>query len=357
MNRTYLLRAAHDSYKVVNLNECRDGVDYLCEGGILNILLLESLNPKDKISLFYTLSYIWMLYGAKYPKGTPEMEDDDYTLYSKVVGELKQAVPDMMEMLKNTYEAWLFNEVIEFGGHIFGANIQHAMDNSYYVWREKFEDLKTPPNRRYLLEGAAGLLRLEGNVSSGVGGVKMFVNYLPYGVRRLVVGRDDVQIMETEYVTAVYYAKKKRAKMPLKWFSKGMSSVHIKSENLGLYEQFYGEVSLRTILNWTAPVRELHNLSDEVTEKVTLGVIDFYKKFITRAFSDWQKNIGNISALLNRAHNTGTMVAYIGSKYVVTHSMIDETFLEKMSNLHKYVPEGDDHKTLRFIYNNWRKLV
>ena len=335
MNRTYLLRAAHDSYKVVNLNECRDGVDYLCEGGILNILLLESLNPKDKISLFYTLSYIWMLYGAKYPKGTPEMEDDDYTLYSKVVGELKQIVPDMMEMLKNTYEAWLFEHVGFYGLRTLKDDIFNVGSGTYILVEKKNKYL---PNRKHLLGEYSFRESLIGNFGEE-----------DKGVLTAIEKRD------TSRKLNVYRVGKKRRipAQPMAWFSTWNPE---DPSLLGAIEEFYGgPVTIKAILSLTYPVTALIEIVEWDWPAVET-LVKAYNRYMILTH-DWKHLVGNVSVLLNEVHVNGNMADYLGSKIELKYFGISMATLKKMSNLHRYVPEGNDHKTLRFIYNNWRRLV
>ncbi len=42
--------------------------NYLAEGGILRVLLLESLSVKDQLGLFYILAYIYGVYSVQYPE-------------------------------------------------------------------------------------------------------------------------------------------------------------------------------------------------------------------------------------------------------------------------------------------------
>jgi hypothetical protein len=131
-------------------------------------------------------------------------------------------------------------------------------------------------------------------------------------------------------------------------FEKGMS----------LYEALYSPVNLDTIVQWTPDVKQLHNFSSGATnEYITLGIIKFYKDFILRRPSNWEHLVGNISALLNQVHNSGSMAINFGSKYTKTRQPGMKQLLKRMTNLHRKLPPGNDHKTLRYIYNNWRELA
>jgi hypothetical protein len=48
----------------------------------------------------------------------------------------------------------------------------------------------------------------------------------------------------------------------------------------------------------------------------------------------------------------------LGSKYTTTKEHgVDDDYLYTLSTLHRYVPQGTDHKTLEQIYNNCFQIL
>ncbi len=339
-----------------DLDALYEGVDYLAEGGILKRLLLESFGVKEKIRLFYVLSYVYTMYQVRFPDGTSgEKPDDDYVLYSKVTSELAEVVPELMRILKDTYEAWLFNEVVEFGGGEGFFSQMHYADGRKYMFYFVEDGPKTrnPLSSRYRVSSWDRSVVLSEEIRDFV-----VIIGEPRGGVGVSVGKESVTVSKfllASFADDLYLVPMGTPSASKEWFQ---SHTGEEMDKMSVYEEIYGEVNLGTILKWTQAVRRMHNAAGSVvSEKVTKRVISFYKDLILNASRDWKKNIADISLLLNLAHNNGSMSEYIGSKYTLTSGGgVGENFLYNMSNLHRFVPAGDDHKTLRFIYNNWNSF-
>lgn len=364
--------------------------NYLAEGGILRVLLLESLSVKDQLGLFYVLSYIYGVYSVKYPSGTPRMEDDDYVLYSKVEAELRQVVPELMLMLKDTYEAWVVNEVVWYGGLVFIAGIAVQGEEISFIphpnmplWR--FTQRYLPvPKKTYLVwqknNEQEGLCWRGGrNQDWGV-----YVDKAEEG-KRIYIGRHklvtawidqdlstDAFLKAIECQEVVFYAWKEAPEriyavpntppsLPPKFFKSDAPTSRIRQvrQAIGCYEALYGSVSKAAILGFEKHIEELTWLSEgDTSVETTKKILKFYHSYLKHPSTDWKRNIATISILLNVAHNNGSMAEDLGSKYTTTKEHgVDADYLYKLSNLHKYIPQGTDHKTLEGIYNNCFQLL
>lgn len=310
--------------------------DYLAEGGILQVLLgkldearFDTLPLRDLLTLFYVLSYIHGVYLAKYPEGTPRMEDNDYVLYSKVESELAAVVPRMMEVLKDTYEWWLMEAVVGIGGYYFGQHVEH------FQWSNnspEFLYFRYPPGGNLLYPSRIGAGSIE---------------------------RPDQRFLSPDAAPGeeLYRVPFKPPSMPKSRYDEIQDDLYIA---MAAYERLYGPVDFEAITRWTRATDQLYNVEQKSGQErsVVAGVIKLYKNYLYRITGDWRTNMATVSILLNYAHNTGSMAEYFGFSDLETRQhTIREEDLAKLSNLDQYVPEGDDYKTLKFIYNNWDRVL
>jgi hypothetical protein len=354
--------------------------DYLAEGGILKVFLLESFGGvKERLGLFYILAYIYGVYSIKYPEGTPRMEDDDYVLYSKVEEELSQVVPEMMLMLKDTYEAWVVNEVLGYGGHYFARVCGVSYDEAgtlivfypYKTGHQAIPDLPLPIRDTYLVwekdDGdATGIqwkdadwtikaTKLRGKKELIVKGSKTCVNTRITSSSRGWAAKVSGWALHFRWKVApskIYVVPKTlRSSFPEQYFIH--SGADISRCYVGAYEQLYGAVTWSALFRFEPHIERLAAFSEGVTSlETTKKILKFYQSYLAHPSTNWKQNIATISILLNVAHNNGSMAEDLGSKYTTTkvHG-VDEEYLDKLSNLHRYIPQGTDHKTLRGIYN------
>ena len=382
MNRTYLLRAAHDSYAVIDLNEFYER-DYLCEGGILNILLLESFSPVDKLKLFYALAYVYSIYKATYPEGN--MSDDNYLLFTKVEAELSKVVPDVMALLKDTYEAWLVNETMWYGGIGFlnkllrggpgdmssfmvappKFGVDRPKSRSYQVWKKSGP--KPAPGETFF-EDEDWWVNYDDEDYSAVKAFRIYKNRPRYENKPSRSLGQDVPLTEV----SVYYSSWNAAPdsihvvpvanqtptLPSKYFKDNQSKDNV-MRSVGTFEKLYGKITYEDYLNFNLAAQRLDEQSEGATNaNTTIKIARIYNEFLRRAGTDWGRNIATISIALNVAHNNGTMAEKVGSKF---HTRDDggvtQEILTKLTNLHTLVPEGATHKALKYVYNNWRSLV
>lgn len=353
--------------------------NYLAEGGILRVLLLESLTVKKQLGLFYVLSYIYGVYSIKYPEGTSRMEDDDYVLYSKVEAELRQVVPEMMQMLKDTYEAWIVNEIVWYAGWAFVTkrwlrNQRETATSLFFYRRLKpsFKFLQQEPVKTDSLvwskhackrdvgvqwsNAEFGLLR-RGTTEVIIGEIGL-IRMLAIGelseereLRALGQGdltafRQWVNVPDHVYVLP----NNLTPSLSGRYFKPTADTPELRTA-MGQYEALYGPVTVDTILRFEPHIEQLARggASVETTKKI----LKFYHSYLRHPSTDWKRNIATISILLNVAHNTGSMAYDLGSKYTTTREHgVDADYLYKLSNLHKYIPQGTDHKTLEGIYND-----
>jgi hypothetical protein len=346
--------------------------NYLAEGGILRVLLLESLSVKKQLGLFYILAYIYGVYSIKYPEGTPRMEDDDYVLYSKVEEELRLVVPEIMQMLKDTYEAWVVNEVM-YGAVAFNdCTAQGRKTERYllfYPFKTGLEGVPFLPEPRkdtscvWKKRAASDGVQWETSewriVVEGVGGKRqLYVGAVGVRGKKVEVTADsDGWVRRIGRQTSEVYFDWENA--PQKIYAvpavaPTLSSLYAPHCVIGAYEQLYGPVTLETIFRFEPHIEQLAVFSEglmtfiETTEKI----LKFYHSYLAHPSTDWRRNIATISILLNVAHNNGSMSEDLGSKYTTTKEHgVDEEYLDKLSNLHRHIPQGTDHKTLRGIYN------
>lgn len=328
--------------------------DYLCEGGILTCLLLEDLDPRHEIGLFYVLAYIYQVYSAAHPKGKSYMSDEDYTLFSKVEGELEQTVYSILSKLKLTYEVWLHEH---FLGQPFYKRFRIVNDYQVgFIFVEE-PDLvlgTVKPNDRNLWGTFRRKKDLDRFLDSG--------NQNDEGVQAVsYLRRNDKALYKNlQYPLHIYRVSLTGPPiMPDEWYFNFEERLWGK-----ITRELYGALTIDSLSPLHPTVRQMHK-TYWTREGFPLGffydILNTWIQFLRHTQGTWLERMATISVALNRMHSSGNMAKYYGATPgtdLFSHnSGVTANFLTKMSNLHQYVPQGTDHRTLRQIYNNWSSFL
>jgi len=328
MDPYFLLRAGIDPHGSIPR-------DYLTEGGITKCILLESLSKKNLVGLFYTLEYI----RAMIPKG--HIEDESLNLLRvKVESDLKEVATEIILYLSVGYAYYIKYHTT--AGPFVGSLLYSLIGQSGKKSIQVYVEVVTPKVEEYF----------HYHSRSYTTKYRIKARDNEFAKKHLPKLKEEMKIWEWAGLPRLKFSKwnediAKVALMGGFFFNRivaGKDSDEVASDH-----KFCKE--FLTIFSYAIYGRQVAPRGGSRFATIMQAYWDYFEH-IKWSNTSLDEKIVMINHTINIAHFTGGMVERVFPS--ISNPI---AFLDKMSSLDDYLPDGKDFKTLSHIYNNWSKWI